>query len=76
MKDRLSITVENLCPPNRKNTTRTKKRAVERFEGEVEDIVKKLLMIEYHHLFHNKHSRENYAKQIGKVFIHNGEILL
>ena len=69
LQDRLSITVENLRPPSRKNKKRTKKRAVERFEGEVEDIVKKLLMIEYHHLFHSKHSRENYAKQLGKVFI-------
>merc|ERR1719411_1288225 len=67
LQDRLSITVENLRPPRRKNKKRTKKRAVERFEGEVEDIVKRLLMIEYHHLFHSKHSRENYAKQLVNI---------
>ena len=67
MKDRLSITVENLCPPNRKNKKRTKKKAVERFEEDVAHIVKKILMTEYHHLFHSEKSRENYSKKIGKV---------
>ena len=33
LQDRLSITVETLRPPCRKNKKRTKKRAVERFEG-------------------------------------------
>ena len=61
--DRLSITVESLRPTNRKN----KKRAVERFEGEVDKIVKNMLKSEYDHLFHSKQSRENYAKGIGKV---------
>ena len=67
LKDRLSITVENLCPPNRKNTTRTKKRAMERFEEDVAHIVKKILMTKYHYLFHSDKSRENYSKKLGKV---------
>ena len=67
LKDRLSITVENLRPANRKNTTRTKKRAMERFEEDVAHIVKKILMTEYHHLFHSEKSRENYSKKLGKV---------
>ena len=67
LKDRLSITVANLRPPNRKNKKRTKKRAVERFEGEVDKIVKNLLTTEYDHLFHKKPSKEDYAKKIGKV---------
>ena len=62
-----SITVENLRPPNRKNTTRTKKRAMERFEEDVAHIVKKILTTEYHHLFHSEKSRENYSKKLGKV---------
>ena len=59
--------MENLRPPNRKNKKRTKKRAVERFEREVEEIVKNILTSEYDHIFHSEQSRENYAKQIGKV---------
>ena len=55
--------MENLRPLIRKN----KKRAVERFEREVEEIVKNILKSEYDHLFHSEQSRENYAKQIGKV---------
>ena len=68
LKDRLSITVANLRPPNRKNKKRTKKRAVERFEGEVDDIVKNMMMItEYDHLFHSKQRRDTFVKRIGKV---------
>ena len=67
LKDRLSITVEGLRPPNRKNKKRTKRRAVERFEGNVENIVKNTLIRDYYYLFRSKQSRENYAKQIGKV---------
>ena len=57
----------NLRPPNRKNTKRTKKRAVERFEGEVDEFVKNLLTSEYDQWFQNKQSREDYAKKIGKI---------
>ena len=65
LKDRLSITVANLRPPNRKNKKRTKKRAVERFEGEVDDIVKNMMMItEYDHLFHSKQRRDTFVKRI------------
>jgi len=71
LQDRLSITVENLRPPNRKNKKRTKKRAVERFEGKVDEIVKKMLMTNYHHIFHSKQSRDNYAIQIGKVLFNS-----
>ena len=59
--------MEKLRPPNRKNKKRTKDRAVERFQGEVEEIVKEILTSEYDHLFHSQQSREDYAKQIGKV---------
>ena len=59
--------MEGLRPPNRKNKKRTKRRAVERFEGNVENIVKNTLIRDYYYLFRNKQSRENYAKQIGKV---------
>ena len=41
--------MKNLCPPNRKNKERTKKIAVERFEGEVDKIVKNILKSEYDH---------------------------
>ena len=63
LKDRLSITVENPCDPNQRN----KKKALERFEREVDKIVKNILTSEYDHLFHSQQSREDYAKQIGKV---------
>ena len=69
LKDRLSITVENLHPPNRNNTKRTKKRAVERFERKVDKIVKNILKSE--HDFNSKQSRENYAKQLGKVSVNS-----
>ena len=63
----------NLRPPNRKNTKRTKKSAVERFEEEVNEFVKNLLKTEYDQLFKNKQSREDYAKQIGRFhLIHYG----
>ena len=57
------ITVENPRQPNQSN----KERAVERFEVEVDKIVKNILTSEYDHLFRSKQSREDYAKQIGKV---------
>ena len=61
--------MENLHPPNRKNTKITKKRAVERFERKVDKIVKNILKSE--HDFNSKQTRENYAKQIGKVSINS-----
>ena len=73
LKDRLSITVEKLRPPNRKNKKRTKDRAVERFEGEVEEIVNEILTSEYDHIFHSQQSREDYAKEKGRFhLIHCG----
>ena len=44
----------NLRPPNRKNTKRTKTRAVERFEREVDEFVKNLLTTEYDHEYKRK----------------------
>ena len=67
LQDRLSITVETLRPPCRKNKKRTKKRAVERFEGEVDDIVKNIMITEYDHLFHSKQRRDTFVKRIGMV---------
>ena len=63
----------NLRPPNRKNKKRTKKRAVERFEGEVEDIVKNIMITEYDHLFHSKQRRDKFVKKIGKVSFNSGK---
>ena len=63
--------MKNLRPPNRKNKERTKKRAVERFEGEVDKIVKNILTREYDYIFPSKQSRENYAKRIGKVLFNS-----
>ena len=59
--------MENLRPPNQKNKKRTKKRAVERFEGQVEEIVKNKLMSEYGHLFDSEQRRVKYVEKIGKV---------
>ena len=70
LKDRLSITVEHPCDPNQWN----KKKAVERFQGEVDKIVKEILTSEYDHLFHSQQSREDYAKQIGKVSFNSSRI--
>ena len=36
---------------------RTKDRAVERFQGEVEEIVKEILTSEYDHLFHSQQEK-------------------
>ena len=63
--------MRNLHPPNRKNKERTKKIAVERFEGEVDKIVKNILTREYDYIFSSKQSRENYAKRIGKVLFNS-----
>ena len=63
------ITVENPRQPNQSN----KERAVERFQGEVDEIVKEILTSEYDHLFHSQQSREDYAKQKGRFhLIHYG----
>ena len=64
----------NLRPPNRKNTKRTKNRAVKRFQEEVEEIVKEILTSEYDHLFHSQQSREDYAQEKGKVSFNSSRI--
>ena len=65
--------MEKLCPPKQRNKKRTKDRAVERFQGEVEEIVKEILTSEYDHLFHSQQSREDYAKHAGRFhLIHYG----
>ena len=66
--------MEKLRPPNRKNEKRTKDRAVERFEREVEEIVKEILTSEYDHLFHSQQSREDYAQEKGKVSFNSSRI--
>ena len=66
--------MENLRPPRRKNKKRTKKRAVERFEGDVISLVDQELQKKYQNNFRDQISRQNYAKKLVKTKILEKEV--